>query len=51
MSPESIKIQACVDDWTKVQYKQQEIDQDAPYDFFDDDQHTPPTGTDDHGND
>ena len=49
LSLESIQIQACVDDWIKAQSKQQEIDQDAPYDFFNDDQHTPTAGTD--GND
>ncbi|KAK3225909.1 hypothetical protein Dsin_005771 [Dipteronia sinensis] len=43
---ESIQIQACIDDWTKAQNRQQEIDQDAPYDFFDDGQHTLMAGTD-----
>ncbi|KAK3193523.1 hypothetical protein Dsin_024833 [Dipteronia sinensis] len=38
MSPKSLQIQACVEDWTKAQYRQQEIDQEEPYDFFKDDQ-------------
>ncbi|KAK3198404.1 hypothetical protein Dsin_021819 [Dipteronia sinensis] len=50
MSPKSLQIQACVEDWTKVQYRQQEIDQDEPYDFFHDDQPAE-SRTDDHGND
>ncbi|KAK3211738.1 hypothetical protein Dsin_016444 [Dipteronia sinensis] len=46
LSPESIQVQVCVDDWTKAQNKQQEIEQEALYDFFDDD-HTTGTGTED----
>ena len=40
MSPESIQVQVCVDDWTKAQNRQQKIDQEALYDFFDDDNTT-----------
>ncbi|KAK3185135.1 hypothetical protein Dsin_032421 [Dipteronia sinensis] len=50
MSPKSLQIQACVEDWTKAQYRQQEIDQEEPYDFFKDDQPAE-SRTDDHGND
>ncbi|KAK3212671.1 hypothetical protein Dsin_017377, partial [Dipteronia sinensis] len=47
--PQSIQMQACVDDWTKSQNRQQEIDQGAhaPYDFIKDDQPAA-SGTDDH---
>ncbi|KAK3205998.1 hypothetical protein Dsin_020044 [Dipteronia sinensis] len=44
LSPESIQVQVCVDDWTKTQNRQQEIEQEALYDFFDND-HTTGTGT------
>ncbi|KAK3222106.1 hypothetical protein Dsin_009131 [Dipteronia sinensis] len=48
MSPKSLKMQACVvEDWTKAQYRQQEIDQEEPYDFFKDDQPAE-SRTDDH---
>ncbi|KAK3221214.1 hypothetical protein Dsin_008239 [Dipteronia sinensis] len=50
MSPKSLQIQACVEDWTKAQYRQQEIDQEEPYDFFKDDQPAE-SRTDDHDND
>ncbi|KAK3229851.1 hypothetical protein Dsin_001732 [Dipteronia sinensis] len=50
MSPKSLQIQACVEDWTKAQYRQQEIDQEEPYDFFKDDQPAE-SRTDNHGND
>ncbi|KAK3230204.1 hypothetical protein Dsin_002085 [Dipteronia sinensis] len=50
MSPKSLQIQACVEDWTKTQNRQQEIDQEEPYDFFKDDQPAE-SRTDDHGND
>ena len=49
LSPKSIQIQACVDDLTKAQNRQQEIDQEESYDFFKDDQ--PESGMDDHDND
>ncbi|KAK2662206.1 hypothetical protein Ddye_000780 [Dipteronia dyeriana] len=45
LSPESIQVQVCVDDWTKVGYRQQEMESEVIYDFFDDD-HTTGTGTD-----
>ncbi|KAK2635667.1 hypothetical protein Ddye_030459 [Dipteronia dyeriana] len=44
LSPESIQVQFYVDDWTKAQKRYQEIEQEARYDFFDDD-HT--IGTED----
>ncbi|KAK2662124.1 hypothetical protein Ddye_000698 [Dipteronia dyeriana] len=44
LSLESIQVQVCVDDWTKAEYRQQEIEQEVIYDFFDDD-HTTNTGT------
>ncbi|KAK3199122.1 hypothetical protein Dsin_022537 [Dipteronia sinensis] len=50
MSLKSLQIQACVEDWTKAQYRQQEIDQEESYDFFKDDQPAE-SRTDDHGND
>ncbi|KAK3189556.1 hypothetical protein Dsin_029117 [Dipteronia sinensis] len=50
ISPKSLQIQACVEYWTKAQYRQQEIDQEEPYDFFKDDQPAE-SRTDDHGND
>ncbi|KAK3198374.1 hypothetical protein Dsin_021789 [Dipteronia sinensis] len=50
MSPKSLQIQACVEDWTKAQNRQQEIDQEEPYDFFKDDQPAE-SRMDDHGND
>ncbi|KAK3211877.1 hypothetical protein Dsin_016583 [Dipteronia sinensis] len=50
MSPKSIQMQVCVDDWTNAQNRQQEIDQKEPYDFFKDDQPAE-SRTDDHGND
>ncbi|KAK2637059.1 hypothetical protein Ddye_031851 [Dipteronia dyeriana] len=42
----SIQVQVCVDDWTKAGYRQQEMESEVIYDFFDDD-HTTGTGTDD----
>ncbi|KAK3218546.1 hypothetical protein Dsin_012516 [Dipteronia sinensis] len=50
MSPKSLQIQVCVENWTKAQYRQQEIEQEEPYDFFKDDQPAE-SRTDDHGND
>ncbi|KAK2642162.1 hypothetical protein Ddye_023925 [Dipteronia dyeriana] len=46
LSPESIQVQVCVDDWTKAEYRQQEMEPEVIYDFFDDD-HTTGTGTED----
>ncbi|KAK2646346.1 hypothetical protein Ddye_021541 [Dipteronia dyeriana] len=45
LSPESIQVQVCVEDWTKAGYRQQEMEPEVIYDFFDDD-HTTGTGTD-----
>ena len=42
LTPKSLQIQVCVDDWTKVQYRQQELQQEPTYDFFKDDE--PKTG-------
>ncbi|KAK2638476.1 hypothetical protein Ddye_026271 [Dipteronia dyeriana] len=39
-SPESIQVQVCVDDWTNADYRQQEIEQEVFYDFFDADHTT-----------
>ncbi|KAK2653495.1 hypothetical protein Ddye_013351 [Dipteronia dyeriana] len=43
LSPESIQVQVCVDEWTKAEYRQQEMEPEVIYDFFDDD-HTTGTG-------
>ncbi|KAK2649935.1 hypothetical protein Ddye_017424 [Dipteronia dyeriana] len=45
LSPESIQVKVCVDDWTKAGYRQQEMEPEVIYDFFGDD-HTTGTGTD-----
>ncbi|KAK2661271.1 hypothetical protein Ddye_007804 [Dipteronia dyeriana] len=45
LSPESIQVQVCVDDWTNAGYRQQEMEPEVIYDFFEDD-HTNDTGTD-----
>ena len=42
LTPKSLQMQVCVDDWTKAQYRQQELQQDPAYDFFKDDE--PETG-------
>ena len=34
----ALQIQVCVDDWTKAEYRQQEIDQEPTYDLFKDDE-------------
>ncbi|KAK2658004.1 hypothetical protein Ddye_011056 [Dipteronia dyeriana] len=46
LSPESIQVQVCVDEWTNAEYRQQEIEPEVIYDFFDDD-HTTGTRTKD----
>ncbi|KAK2659445.1 hypothetical protein Ddye_005978 [Dipteronia dyeriana] len=46
LSPESIQVQVCVDDWAKAEYRQQEMESEVIYDFFNDD-HTTGTGTED----
>ncbi|KAK2638850.1 hypothetical protein Ddye_026645 [Dipteronia dyeriana] len=50
LSPESIQVQVCFDDWTKAGYRQQEMEPEVIYDFFDDD-HTTGTGTGTDGSD
>ncbi|KAK2655728.1 hypothetical protein Ddye_008780 [Dipteronia dyeriana] len=47
LSLESIQVQVCVDDWTNAEYRQQEMEPEVIYDFFDDDDHTTNTGTED----
>ena len=47
MSPDSIKAQFCLDDWTKAKYWQQEIDQEPMYRFFENDQTTGKEGSND----
>ncbi|KAK2645470.1 hypothetical protein Ddye_020665 [Dipteronia dyeriana] len=46
LSPETIQVQVCVDDWTKAKYRRQEMEPEVIYDFFDDD-HTTDTGMED----
>ncbi|KAK0572780.1 hypothetical protein LWI29_037199 [Acer saccharum] len=38
LTPKALQIHVCVDDWTKAENRQQEIDQDPTYDFFKDDE-------------
>ncbi|KAK0607371.1 hypothetical protein LWI29_014006 [Acer saccharum] len=38
LTPKALQIQVCVDDWTKAEYRQQEIQQEPTYDFFKDDE-------------
>ena len=40
LSLDSIQVQACVDDWIKAQYWQQEIDQEQTYVYFENGQIT-----------
>ncbi|KAI9180161.1 hypothetical protein LWI28_001881 [Acer negundo] len=46
MSPQSLEMQACVDDWTKAKYRQQELQPEIVNDFFEDDQITGTEGSD-----
>ncbi|KAK2662375.1 hypothetical protein Ddye_000949 [Dipteronia dyeriana] len=46
LSPESIQVQVCVVDWTKTEYRQQEMEPEVIYGFFNDD-HTTGIGTED----
>jgi len=46
MSPQSLEIQACVDDWTKAKYRQQELQQEMVNDFYEGDQTTGTEGSD-----
>ncbi|KAK0578384.1 hypothetical protein LWI29_009603 [Acer saccharum] len=45
MSPQSLEIQACVDDWTKAKYRQQELQLELVNDFFEGDQTTGTEGS------
>ena len=36
LGPESVEMQACVADWTKAQYRQQEINRNNESEFFND---------------
>ncbi|KAK0595538.1 hypothetical protein LWI29_007652 [Acer saccharum] len=45
MSPQSLEIQECVDDWTKAKYRQQELQPDIVNDFFEGDQTTRTEGS------
>ena len=38
LTPKALQIQVCVDDWTKAENRQQEINQEPTYDFFKDDE-------------
>ncbi|KAI9200405.1 hypothetical protein LWI28_007288 [Acer negundo] len=39
LPPKALQMQVCVDDWTKAQYRQQEIEHEITYDFFKDNEH------------
>ena len=47
MSSDSIEAQACFDDWMKVEFQRQKIDQEPTYEFFKYDQTTDTKGSDD----
>ncbi|KAK2634040.1 hypothetical protein Ddye_028832 [Dipteronia dyeriana] len=38
LCPQSLEAQACVDDWTKAKFRQQELEPEIVNDFFEDDQ-------------
>ena len=38
LTPKALQIQVCVDDWTKAEYRQQELQQEPTYDFFKEDE-------------
>ncbi|KAK2644810.1 hypothetical protein Ddye_020005 [Dipteronia dyeriana] len=44
LCPQSLEAQACVDDWTKVKFRQQELEPEIVNDFFKDDQTTETEG-------
>ncbi|KAK3225454.1 hypothetical protein Dsin_005316 [Dipteronia sinensis] len=46
MCPQTLEAQACLDDWTKAKYRQQEIEAEIVNDFFEDDQTTGTEGSD-----
>ncbi|KAK0587049.1 hypothetical protein LWI29_016576 [Acer saccharum] len=45
MCPQSLEMQACVDDWTKEKYRQQELQPEIVNDFFEGDQTTGTEGS------
>ncbi|KAK0604892.1 hypothetical protein LWI29_020616 [Acer saccharum] len=45
MCPQSLEMQACVDDWTKAKYRQQELQPEIVNDFFEGDQTTGTEGS------
>ena len=51
LSPDSVEVQICVDDWTKAAYRQQEMDRNIESEFFNDEDitgtGTTATGSDD----
>ena len=46
MSPDSIEAQSCLDDWTKVVFRQQEKEHEQTYEFFENEQTTGTEGSD-----
>ena len=47
LSPNSIEAQACLDDWTKAKFRQQEQEHEQTYEFFENEQTTGTEGSDD----
>ena len=47
MSLNSIEAQACLDDWTKAEFRQQEQEHEQTYEFFENEQTTGTEGSDD----
>ncbi|KAK2634557.1 hypothetical protein Ddye_029349 [Dipteronia dyeriana] len=45
LCPQSLEAQACVDDWTKTKFRQQELEPEIVNDFFEDDQTTGTEGS------
>ncbi|KAK2661657.1 hypothetical protein Ddye_000231 [Dipteronia dyeriana] len=45
LCPQSLEAQACVDDWTKAKFRQQELEPEIVNDFFEDDQTTGTEGS------
>ncbi|KAK2635878.1 hypothetical protein Ddye_030670 [Dipteronia dyeriana] len=45
LCPQSLEAQACVDDWTKAKFRQQELKPEIVNDFFEDDQTTGTEGS------
>ena len=46
MSPDSIEAQACLDDWTKAEFRRQEQEHEQTYEFFENEQTTNIEGSD-----